>query len=354
MKVYFYHTQDLNYIKKEWEAGRFPSHLLYGACELPGEGVEVVMHRHTDPKLPRWRRMLDVAWKILSCRENYDAVYATKQNGLDLIILLRALGLFRKPVIIWHHQPIMPKKSLLKHMVARLYYKGIDHMFMFSNNIVNASVASGLVTKKKLQQCPWGADLDFYDRLRENFKGMVSGEFISSGKELRDMPTLMDAFRQCPEHRLQIIAPADISGTSYEMQLKIAEKIPNIDVFINRTLWIPELAQKVMEHRFICICCQETNYTVGLTTLVEALALGMPLIISRNPNQPFEVSEEGCGLSVPYKDVEGWKNAIRSLAETPALAEQMGKKARLMAEETYNIRNATRIIATTLKTFAKA
>lgn len=349
MKVYFYHTQDLNYIHEEWEAGRFPSHLLYGACELPDEGVEVVMHKHTNPKLPRWKRIIDVTRKVLFCKESFDAVYATKHNGLDLIILLRALGLFRKPIITWHHQPIEPKRGMLKRMIAKLYYRGIDHMFMFSDNIVETSVASGIVKREKLQQCPWGADLDFYDRLMEA-NPVEHKNFISTGKEQRDMPTLIEAFAGNDDQKLQIIAPQECCGMNYEELFAVSHIPENVDVLINRTMWIRELAMKIWPFRCICICCKETNYTVGLTTLVEALAFGLPVIISRNPNQPFDATTEGCGISVGYGDVEGWKKAIRLMADDEDAYRKMCIRSRQMAEHTYNIRNCARIVAARLKT----
>ena len=76
------------------EKGEFPAHFLYGATGLPANGIEVVWHR-SRLGLPRWRMMLRNAWLILTSREHFDAVYATHYRGLELIVLLRALRLFR-------------------------------------------------------------------------------------------------------------------------------------------------------------------------------------------------------------------------------------------------------------------
>ena len=92
MKVYFYHTQDLNMIHKKWKEGRFPGHFLYGATHLPEEGVEVVLHKYKSIS-SRFRLMCYVAWSVLTCREHFDAIYATHWDGLELIIFLRALHL---------------------------------------------------------------------------------------------------------------------------------------------------------------------------------------------------------------------------------------------------------------------
>ena len=76
---------------------------------------------------------------------------------------------------------------------------------------------------------------------------------------------------------------------------------------------------------------------MGLTTLVEALALGLPLITSRNPYFPIDIDQEGIGMTVPYGDVRGWIDAIEYIASHPWEAERMGRRARQLAETTYNM-----------------
>ena len=48
MKIYFYHTEDVQYIYDRWKRNAFPGHFLYGATHLADHGVEMVMHRHRD------------------------------------------------------------------------------------------------------------------------------------------------------------------------------------------------------------------------------------------------------------------------------------------------------------------
>ena len=45
MKVYFYHTQNIQYCLSRMQQGEFPSHFLYGACHLSSSGIDVVYHR---------------------------------------------------------------------------------------------------------------------------------------------------------------------------------------------------------------------------------------------------------------------------------------------------------------------
>ena len=70
--------------------------------------------------------------------------------------------------------------------------------------------------------------------------------------------------------------------------------------------------------------------------MVEALALGKPIICSRNPQIPIDFDKEGCGISVDYYDTQGWENAITYIYTHPKEAAEMGKRARKLAEERFN------------------
>jgi glycosyltransferase involved in cell wall biosynthesis len=103
-----------------------------------------------------------------------------------------------------------------------------------------------------------------------------------------------------------------------------------------------------MEADCVCICCKPTKYTVGLTTLVEALALGKPLICSRNPQIPVDVDREQCGIGVDYGDNRRLERAIRYIASHPEEAREMGRRGQQLARTTYNDATVAREVAEVL------
>ena len=109
--------------------------------------------------------------------------------------------------------------------------------------------------------------------------------------------------------------------------------------------------------KVVVICCLDNPYTVGLTTLVEAFALGLPVICSRNPKFQMDIEKERAGIYVDYNDTEGWKQAIRYLYTHPEEAQQMGANGRKLAEREYNLehysRELSQILTTTVKTYRK-
>lgn len=343
-KIYFYHTQDIQHILLRMQDGEFPPHFLYGAAKLGREGIGVVWHE-SRVGLPRWRMMLRNTWRILRCREKFDAIYATHYRGIEPIVLLRALGLYRKPIIVWHHQPVITPRQWWREQLGRLFYRGFDRMIFFSKALVETSLQSPKARPERVIEGHWGADLDFYDRVKaQSADGGSPIGFVSSGKELRDMPSLVEAFNRTGQE-LEIIVARRAGDVDYEKVFSRLQLKPNVRVNFCDHLAPYEISLRVAQARCVVICCQKSKYTVGLTTLVEALALGKPIITTRNATFPFDVEAEHCGIAVGYGDVEGWQKAIEFIANNPIEATRMGMNSRRLALERYNDEACARQVA---------
>ncbi len=342
MTVYFYHTQDIQMILEKLAKNEFPPHFLYGATKLERHGIDVVWHK-SKLGLPRWKMMLRNAWQVLTCREKFDAVYATHYQGLELIVLLRALRLFRKPIVIWHHQPIITPRQRWRETLGKLFYRGFDHMIFFSEKLIRDSLCSKKARPERMHLGHWGMDIPSWP-VSPPLEGSGEASFIHSGKEMRDMPTLIQAFNKTGAS-LEVYINKQNGDVKYGDIFKDLEISENIHLHFPERLAPYEIGLKVMQADCVCICCQETKYTVGLTTLVEALALGKPIITSRNPQYPFDPEEEGCGLSVGYGDVDGWIRAIDHIRQHPDEAKKMGQRAQELARTRYNDEICAREVA---------
>lgn len=360
MTIYFYHTQDTERIVREWKQGLFSSHFLYGALQLPDYGIDVIWH-HQKHTYKRLRDMIVATWKVLTFREHYDILYATHTYGIEPIVLLRALRLYRHPVVVWHHQPVIKAKNPLREALARLFYRGLDHMIFFSEKLMQDSLLSRKADPQRMSMVHWGADLDYYDSLprplqkREKLSSPASrstanfrftpplegqGEaFISTGKELRDYETLLKAFQ---ETGLPLTLYAEKKRQAYFESLHPA---PNIEIHYGDRPIPHEIALLVAQSQCVCVCCQKSNYTVGLTTVVEALALGLPILCTRNPQMPMDIEAEGCGFWIEPKDVESWKEKLLYIANHPEAARAMGQRGRALAEKYYNVKQCGKEVA---------
>ena len=193
-------------------------------------------------------------------------------------------------------------------------------------------------------QMQWGPDTDYYDKVIEATKKAnkpVENYFCSTGRENRDFPTLISAFSALPESKLRIYTTRQHGRMQNEKILLEDEKAtPNIHVSIVESSPTLNAFLSAEIYNGICavISCQQYNYTVGLTSLTEAMALGKAAIVSDNPYFPIDVEKEGIGIKVAYKDVQGWIDAIKYLTHNPEIANEMGRRGRQFIDEKCNTR----------------
>ena len=318
LTIYFYHTRLTRESYEEWKEYKFPGHILYGLPLLENYGIHSVMHK-CKYFSGRLKLMLYATKEILFCKEKYDVLYATSFRGIEPVIFLRALGLYRKPIVIWHHTAVVTNPKPWREQISRLFYKGIDQMFLFSRKLIQDSQKTRKAPSHKLKLIHWGPDLPFYDHLLAEMPDRKPEGFISTGKENRDVDTLLQSF----------------SATNEELDLYIAVSCGNINY------------KKILD-RYSVPDSIHIHYTDGVTTLVEAFALGIPVICSRNPNFEIDIDKEEIGITVEYNDVQGWIDAIRYIADHPEEARRMGENARKLAEERFNLEIFSREIAESL------
>jgi glycosyltransferase involved in cell wall biosynthesis len=327
---------------EEWKRAQFPGHLLYGITHLPKYGIEAIYHSIPfNPYKRRLRLSLYNLTKILFCKESFDAIYAATQNGLELLIFLRALGLFGKPIIIWHHSAIIIPENRFRRIFSKLFYKGIDKACFFSKILLDKSVETEKIQKENAFLIHWGADLAFYDTFR--YQENRADYYVSAGQDCRDFGVLINAFNQTTE-QCNIYLPV-----VYKKQIEQKNIIPNenIRLFFGNVKNI-EIAQIINKAFAVAIPCMPSILTTGLTSLMEAMALGLPLITTDNPFYPIDVEKEKIGIKVPYGDAGAWIEAIRYLSAHPDKAKEMGANARQLAEKQYNLELFSKEIASIL------
>ncbi|KAA4017922.1 glycosyltransferase family 1 protein, partial [Bacteroides ovatus] len=150
LTIYFYHTRLTRESYEEWKEYKFPGHILYGLPLLENYGIHSVMHK-CKYFSSRLKLMFYATKEILFCKEKYDVLYATSFRGIEPVIFLRALGLYRKPIVIWHHTAVVTNPKPWREQISRLFYKGIDQMFLFSRKLIQDSQKTRKAPSLKLK-----------------------------------------------------------------------------------------------------------------------------------------------------------------------------------------------------------
>ena len=138
-------------------------------------------------------------------------------------------------------------------------------MFFFSQKLVNDSCKTAKYPPQKMHLGHWGADLKFYDSIRHQTQRSTG--FISTGKELRDMPTLIKAFN-ATNAPLDIYINEQNGDVNYNKVFANLTLNDNIKVHQWNRLAPYELALEVNKANCVVICCQESKYHSVRNTFV--------------------------------------------------------------------------------------
>ena len=141
---------------------------------------------------------------------------------------------------------------------------------------------------------------------------------------LRGLPLMLEAFPQVgvPGARLLLAGPGDPGPLPPGVEHLGVVDHAEVPALLARAsvAWIP-----LRRHG---------NYDRAVPTkLVEAMAMGRPVVASDLPRMAAIVRSTGCGIVVPADDPVAHATAIRQLLDDPALARRMGQAGRRAFEE---------------------
>lgn len=323
----------LDRTSQEVASGRLPSQLLYGMWQLQKDEYEVKYISHSNEYKASLGSIKDI-WNIISISKNLIFIPYVHPNLFFLLLtLLKFLRIIRVPVVgIFHY-------TIKKHVLYSTLFRQLDMAFFHSPKNMDECINLKYVRPERCKLLTWGVDIPYYDKIKVD---VHSCKFISTGIENRDFSPLLKLDVELSE-KVKIILPANINKEI--KQFVDSNNHNNIDVeYIaqDNSLFTHLIQQSKSSMAYLIPIKEDSlNYCVGHTSMVEALALGKPILVTENSYHPIDVEKEGVGIKVRNNDFLEWEKAIRFLLDHSDVAEQMGKRARKLAEERYNINNCS-------------
>jgi glycosyltransferase involved in cell wall biosynthesis len=235
---------------------------------------------------------------------------------------LRALGLFRRPIVtVMHHPPSGGRQPTL-------CLNGFDRILCLSRRLMADMIHRFPRLVDRVQHVEWGVDVDFHRPMPGK------AEFLlCEGKTLRDYDTLSRA--------LAIVSvPTRIYTTP-----DCAPSAPPacVDLHVVSPKHFREAGQEInLSYRHslaVAIPMQDHAMLIGLTSLLTAMAHGKPVICTRNPYLDIDIEAEGCGRWVRPGNLADWIEALSSLRNRPDEWRAMGERGRLLCEQRFNSGN---------------
>ncbi|MBV3843214.1 glycosyltransferase [Bacteroides eggerthii] len=208
-----------------------------------------------------------------------------------------------------------------------LLSSGYDRVFFLSKQIMNLVKKDYPHLSDKMTWLDWGVDLDFYDNY---FKKIVLKDIettpiaISTGKTERDIFLLSTV---CEKMNIPYILITDKVDGSFPHVISSGSKGVNsvsypimLDYMVKSSISIIPILPNF-----------PSTSLCGLTSFLDALALGQPIIMSDNTNISVDIEKEGIGLIYRAGDEKDLSDKILYMINDPLFCKSCGENARLYA-----------------------
>jgi glycosyltransferase involved in cell wall biosynthesis len=307
---------------------------------LPGGQADILDRNSVDRiggwLIPLMRRLCgyDMALALLGfqCCHQYDAVFPHCEGiALPLAVLLRLRS--RRPRCVTTAYYLYGRRNALWYRLLKAY-RGLDIILTQSREQYETGLQQKIPESKLLflESCGY-VDARFFST--ETGEAVDERQICSAGLEFRDYETLVRAVAELPDVKLKFdpASPWSLHRSAVgQAQLPPNAEIVHMKLGAVRQLYAESAAVVIPLH---------TNTTgAGSTTLVEAMLMGKPVIITRARDKSFagrrDLIDGEHVIMVDAGDVPGLRNAIERLMTDQELRRRIGVKARDWAKQHAN------------------
>jgi glycosyltransferase involved in cell wall biosynthesis len=277
--------------------------------------------------------------EVLIIHRKYDAIFSyAGKMGPMLALMMKYLGIKKPHIIAVTRITSLNKRKTRQKMWLLAHAKdSITRLIMWSSVQRKIAVQQLDIPPRKIKFVKRGTDQNFWKP-----QPAKTDIICSAGMEMRDYPTLVEALQplDIPCH----IATGEARGKIFKTvkNLYRIDSLPG-NITVEQKNY-EELRKLYARSRFVVVSLLPTDTDNGITVILEAMAMGKPVICSRVEGQVDVIREGETGLFVPQGDPAAMREAILELWNDPARVETMGRKARKYVEKHHNLEQFTEAI----------
>jgi glycosyltransferase involved in cell wall biosynthesis len=283
-----------------------------------------------------------LAWACFRRRHDVDVVFT---DGEQVGIPYAAMTLLarRRPLhAMVAHIVSVPKKSLL---IRTLHlHRRIDRVFTYASAQRRFVVDRLHARPEDVSLTPFMVDTAFFAPLQRapNPRPLV----CSAGLEYRDYPTLVEAVRGLDVD----VVLAAASPWSRRRDTSADVDLPeNVEV---RRLGFADLRELYAAADLVVVPIVQTEFQAGITTILEAMAMGKPVVCTRTTGQTDTIVDGETGVYVPPGDPLAMRAAIERVLADVGLRRRLGAAARRWAVEHADVEVYARRLASEVSKLA--
>jgi glycosyltransferase involved in cell wall biosynthesis len=273
-------------------------------------------------------------------RHEYDAIHVHIAKNLAAVAgLLRPLLAATVTVKVsgaWEFDGGILDPKLRDQVVNRVYNRCIrraDKMHCLSEYTREMLVSAGY-PESSLLMVPNAVDTDRFSpslRAPRREGEPIRITYVGRLQPVKGLSILLEAWSSMePQFRGTLTFAGD--GPSQEELMQTVQERDLEDVeFLGRISDVPS----VLARTDIYV---QPSFQEGLpNSVLEAMAMGLPILATKVSGNEDVVTHEGNGLLVPPGDADALASALEGLIRAPALAERMGRRSREIIEESFSL-----------------
>src|SRR6266545_8069367 len=243
------------------------------------------------------------------------------------------------PVVGMLHQPPGgidhgPVRSIVQAGMDRLAYRRVERLLVASDSLAD-DLRRRLSRPERIHVVPPGRDVasQMADAPEDVRRGMRAA-FLSVGNwvERKGLLALLEAFSALPPEAatLHLVGDTRVDARyAHRVQARLRQVDLADRVVVHGAVSTAQVAALYAAcDAFVLPSLKEPYGTV----YGEAMAFGLPVVGWRAGNLPYLADHERDGLLIRIGDIERLSDAMRRLADDPALRRRLGDNARRRAE----------------------
>lgn len=270
----------------------------------------------------------------LSCRhaaaavarlDGFDAVFSDGEHvGVPLALAMRALGRTAAHLMLGHHLTTLAKRPVFRLLRPQAR---ISRVLVHSRRQLERAAGELAIPPDRLAFVPYAVDAAFWAPRPGGEDALV----VSAGREHRDYATLARAAEGLPA---KVFVAA---GSLHSPRARQARPVA----------WPPNAAAGAADHRslrdwyararVVAVPLVPNDFQAGVTTLLEAMAMGKPVVVTATEGQRDVVEEGVTGVMVPPGDAGALREAVARLLADPGERARLGANARAAVEARFSL-----------------
>jgi glycosyltransferase involved in cell wall biosynthesis len=320
-------------LRAEVQAGRRPCP-EYRYLE-ENYGVEVLDWSRLNGATRRRSARQSIRHALVALRRarDFDVIFSDGEHvAIPLAIAMRVTGISQPHLVIGHHLSTRAKRPFFRILRA---HRGMTRILLHSRRQLEAATAELGIPQARLAFLPYFADDTFWRPRDDGEESLI----VTAGREHRDYLTLA---RACAglDARVFIAQGSLHSPRSVFLEPEVLPTSFQVGYVDPATLrdWYGRAS-------LVVVPLIPNDFQAGVTTLLEAMAMGKATVVSATAGQRDVVEDGITGILVSPGDAGELRRAIQYLLARPGERMRLGRNARLAVERTFGLQHYGRRLA---------